>query len=398
MTSFERGMAQLDTMVRLRAQGDLRVSVYGRFQELESRWRAFEAEADGFAFQRYAWLETWQRCVGESAGIAPALVWVEDESGLPLMLLPLGVTRRHGIARLVWLGGPLSDYLGPLLSPDWEQLLSRERFLAMWRQIERRLPRFDAVCLERQPEYIQGKPNPMLWLGACRHPSSAHATALTGDFEAFVRVRRGAKWVGSERRKERRLAEAGRLVFVAADRNNVAPLLAAMLAQKSVHYRELGVADLFAGTHQDFVRTLTDEQLDAGFVRLFALTLDDRVIASHWGLVDRERFYHMLPTYARDEMTRYSPGSLLLRHMLRWAIGQGLRVYDFTVGDEPYKREWADREILLFDRFSGRTLRGRLYCTAKRAAGAVKRAAKRDRRLWNLGKMLRVWMAQRHRT
>jgi CelD/BcsL family acetyltransferase involved in cellulose biosynthesis len=83
--------------------------------------------------------------------------------------------------------------------------------------------------------------------------------------------------------------------------------------------------------------------------------------------------------------------------MVRWAIEQGLRFYDFTVGDEPYKREWADQEIRLFDHFSGRTLRGRLYCMAKRLAGAVKGAVKRDRRMWALGKKLRARMAQRYR-
>jgi CelD/BcsL family acetyltransferase involved in cellulose biosynthesis len=376
---------------------DLRITVCERFEEIESRWRNFEAEADCFAFQRFAWLATWQRCVGATEGIAPVLVWVEDEAGRPLMLLPLGLKRRRGIARLIWLGGPLSDYLAPLLSPDWEQRLSREGFLALWRAIECLLPPFDALCLERQPEYIQGKPNPMLWLGAWRHPSSAHVATLSGNFEAFLRDRHGAGWLGAERRKERRLANAGRLAFVVADGSNAAPLLEAMIVQKSAHYRALGVKDLFAGAHRDFVRTLTDEQIETGFVRLFALTLDDRVIASHWGLVDRDRFYYMLPAYQRGEIMRYSPGRLLLRHMLRWSMERGLRFYDFTVGDEPYKREWSDRELRLFDRYAGRTPRGRLYCTARRLTGTMKGALKRRRLLWELGKKLRARLAQRHR-
>lgn len=397
MISIASGEARSGMTDRSRALDGFRITVCRHFEELESRWRAFEAEADGFAFQRYAWLETWQRCVGAREGMAPALVWVEDDCGRPLMLLPLGLRQRRGIVRLVWLGGPLSDYLGPLLSPDWNQRVNREGFLALWQAIERHLPPFDALCLERQPEHIQGKPNPMLWLGACRHPSSAHAVTLTGNFEAFMRARRGAKWIGAERRKERRLADAGRLAFVVADRTNVDPLLEAMLAQKSAHYHELGVEDLFAGIHRDFVRTLTDEQIEAGLVRLFVLTLDDRVIASHWGLVDRNRFYHMLPTYARGEIMRYSPGGLLLRHMFRWATERGLRFYDFTVGDEPYKLEWADQELRLFDHFAGRTLRGRWYCAARRLMSAAKGVVKRDRRLWDFGRKLRARMAQRHR-
>jgi hypothetical protein len=34
---------------------------------------------------------------------------------------------------------------------------------------------------------------------------------------------------------------------------------------------------------------------------------------------------------------------------LRYAIERGCRVFDFTIGDEQYKRDWCDSKIELYD-------------------------------------------------
>ena len=36
------------------------------------------------------------------------------------------------------------------------------------------------------------------------------------------------------------------------------------------------------------------------------------------------------------------------------AIDRGFRVFDFTIGDERYKRDWCDTEIKLYDTIVGR--------------------------------------------
>jgi CelD/BcsL family acetyltransferase involved in cellulose biosynthesis len=42
-------------------------------------------------------------------------------------------------------------------------------------------------------------------------------------------------------------------------------------------------------------------------------------------------------------------------------------LFDFTIGDEPYKRDWSDIELQLFDLLQGATLIGRLSSAGKTA-------------------------------
>lgn len=375
-----------------------RITVHASVSGLESRWRAFESEADGYAYQSYDWIATWHRHCGEVEKLSPRIVWIEDARGCPLMLLPLGIQKRRGGRALVWLGGAFADYLGPLLAPACSAWLTPARFADLWRAVELSLAPFDLLCLDRQPEWIGAQRNPFLDLPCIRNPSSAHATGLAAPYEGFVRAKRGADWVRAERRKERRLAEQGKIEFIVADHTNFSELVDALVRFKSLRYRELGVSDLFAErAHCEFLRAMSAAGIENGFVRLFALKCTGRVIAVHWGLVARDRFYHMLPAYSRGAHRRYSPGGLLLRRMIEWAIAEGLRVFDFTIGDEPYKLEWCDREMRLYDCLHGRTPRGILTVAVMRPARTLKRAMKRNRLLFGFGKRLRAGLARRRR-
>src|SRR5690242_1018132 len=61
--------------------------------EVEQDWLAFEAEADGTAFQTFAWLSAWQRTIGVACGTKPVIV-VGRRFDRTLFLLPLAIVRR----------------------------------------------------------------------------------------------------------------------------------------------------------------------------------------------------------------------------------------------------------------------------------------------------------------
>ena len=75
-------------------------------------------------------------------------------------------------------------------------------------------------------------------------------------------------------------------------------------------------------------------------IHFAVLKLDDIVLASHWGAFDENSFYYLMPTF-NQEWNRYSPGRLLLENLIEWSIGKGLKVFDFTVGGEQYKKEYS---------------------------------------------------------
>ena len=48
----------------------------------------------------------------------------------------------------------------------------------------------------------------------------------------------------------------------------------------------------------------------------------------------------------------------------RRAIERGFAYFDFTISDEPYKLDWADRQLVLYDHLSFCTARGWLIVSA----------------------------------
>src|SRR5690606_37425564 len=92
---------------------------------------------------------------------------------------------------------------------------------------------------------------------------------------------------------------------------------------------------------------------------------------------------------ANDELAGTSPGDFLFFEMIREACEAGREVFDFSVGDEYYKRLWCDTETWQFDLYMPLTARGSAIATVSRSIGAMKRALKSNPVLWALAKRLR---------
>ena len=149
------------------------------FHRVEPVWRELEREGVHHPFQSMDWLRCWQECVGDAAGLRPLVVVVEGPDSKPWMILPFGLRRRGWFTALVWLGGDISDYHGPIVSPACPaRWLEGPGFRTLWNEVRRVLPSYDYLHLDRQLPEMGGRPNPFLALSARRASSSAHLTVL----------------------------------------------------------------------------------------------------------------------------------------------------------------------------------------------------------------------------
>ena len=105
--------------------------------------------------------------------------------------------------------------------------------------------------------------------------------------------------------------------------------------------------------------------------------------AVNYGLTFRGRYYHVLASYTDHEMSKYGPGAAHLHDLMGYAIGRGCDTFDFTIGDERYKRDWCDAELKLFDHVAIATARGAAVAGPLLAARAAKRWIKQTPVIWN---------------
>ena len=364
------------------------IAVHDDLAGIERDWRAFEAQADGTVFQSVEYLSTWQRHVGQRNGVQPAIVTGRDAGGL-VFLLPLAV-RSAGFARVLeWLGSDLCDYNAPLLAPDFSERIGGAPFAVLWEEIARRLQdgpalRYDFVSLTKMPERVGAQANPMLALGVTAHPSGAYLTHLEGSWDEFYAAKRSSSTRRRDRTKRKRLADLGEVRLVNTADEATLATLDLLMAQKARSFARMGVANLFARTgYAEFYRALATGEETRAFVHVSRLDVGDIPTAINLGLVYRGVYYHLLASYDDGEASRFGPGAAHLHELMRYAIEHNCSVFDFTIGDESYKRDWCDTELTLYDHIAATTVRGALVAGPIVAWQRLKRWIKQTPAVWN---------------
>jgi CelD/BcsL family acetyltransferase involved in cellulose biosynthesis len=126
---------------------------------------------------------------------------------------------------------------------------------------------------------------------------------------------------------------------------------------------------------------MAQRDFERGLIQVSALRVGEAIVATHWGMVFRSRFYWLMPTFEAGDWARFSVGRLLMQSLVEWSISRGLSRFDLTVGDEAYKRLWADHSMPLYEYIRGMTTKGRLFCELWQTSRQVKNWAVRNKRI-----------------
>jgi CelD/BcsL family acetyltransferase involved in cellulose biosynthesis len=364
----------------------------------ERDWRHLEAHGDCTPFQTFDWLAAWQRNIGTLERVTPAIV-VGRRAGQPLFVLPLAV--EPGIVRrLKFLGQALGDYNAPLLARDFSRVVARDAFGTVWRDVLRLIQdtpalRHDMIVLEKMPKTVGAQRNPMLVLDVHLNPSGAYEAALGENWDTFYTAKRSSATRRRDRTKVKRLGEMGEVRFAdPKDTDEIARTLETLIAQKEKSFARMGVPNMFARPgHAAFFRDIATSERTRSLVHLSRLDVGGTWAAVNLGLTFGDCYYHVLASYDDGEVSRFGPGAAHLRELLQHAIKRGCKRFDFTIGDEPYKRDWCETEQQLFDHSAAVTLRGQPAAALALGWRRAKRAIKQSAPLWNAVVRVRTTVA-----
>jgi CelD/BcsL family acetyltransferase involved in cellulose biosynthesis len=112
-----------------------------------------------------------------------------------------------------------------------------------------------------------------------------------------------------------------------------------------------------------FYRELTREFDGSGDLVFTVVHLDGRAAAFHFGFQSGSTFLWYKPSFDL-QLGKYSPGQCLLRGLIEFAVSRGLTAFDFTRGDEPFKRRLASeiRSNISFRWYATRLHAARARC------------------------------------
>ena len=107
-------------------------------------------------------------------------------------------------------------------------------------------------------------------------------------------------------------------------------------------WRAVGLRGSFTDPRdREFYREVARKFLKRNWLHLSSLTIDGDVASALFGCIYNQKFYAI--TAARNiRYSKYDVGHLHKMQVIKDAISQNLREFDFLQGDEPYKFYWTE--------------------------------------------------------
>ena len=366
------------------------VAVFDDMAAAEGPWRALEGSGSlATPYQGYDFLNHWQAHLGTDANMAPAIVVAFNPAKSPLFLLPLGQRRVGGLRALEFLGGKHANFNMGLWRRDVAASIGAPELRTMMRELSSRA---DLLMLTAQPLTWGGVTNPLALLSHQRSANAGFSCALIPDFEALFRARTNSATRKKMKKKERGLAAMGEVRFErATDPRQVNRVLDAFFKQKSARMRLLGQPDVFADPAvRRFIAAVAEpDGKRVAPAELYALSVDDMIVATMGGIVAGGRFCAMFNSIHGGRYAAESPGEQLIVHLVKNCCERGLDTFDLGVGQSRYKHLFCEDSEPLFDSYLPLTAAAHLPAFALRAGASAKRVLKEHPAMWSAVRSLR---------
>ncbi|MGH9350514.1 MAG: GNAT family N-acetyltransferase, partial [Vicinamibacterales bacterium] len=338
-------------------------------------WNALAARSDTRSvFQTYEWTRSWLATIGDQ--YQPWFVTVADGSGVR-GVAPLVVEARGSGERIVrFLGDGRADYLD-LLAGDGEPLVVDAMFDAL-----REHGRWDVIELNNIPGHSRTAPvlRDICAAAGYRMLADDQYPCPTLVIEGHEEEARRIANKPSLRRRTNYFNRSGRLVCRnLGTARDIEPYLEAFFDQHVTRWggNGQGNSSLFVDPrNRSFYRELTRRMTGRGWLLFSVVEFNDRPIAFHYGFDYNGSVIWYKPSFD-VAFEHHSPGIVMVRHLIGYALDQKRRELDFTVGDEPFKRRFTNdvRKTVRVRVFRDQA---RYYweCSKRELVGAVRKLAR----------------------
>src|SRR5829696_1584694 len=342
-----------------RAAG-FRVELMRDWQQAVARWHDISPSTP---FQHPQWYDAWYAAFTGAEAIEPLIAVVTDAStGEPAVLLPLIRRRQNNIAIVEFADLDLTDYNAPILGAAAPRDARATR--ALWRSLLsalRRMPEAaDLIRLRKVPVDIDSKPNPIALLDAGGPCSLNGNLVATGeDYDAWRYTLE--KTVRKELERSWRVftRDPAASFAIITDTDEALRILSTTEVQQGTRMQSLGRNYILNDeTCAAFYRNLVRDGVGNGYALVSALTVGDEVVATLLGIRTGSRYVMIRISNAGEKWSNCSPGRRIIERTMAALHKDGVREFDFSVGNYAYKRRFGVTRLPLIDISAALSWRG----------------------------------------
>ena len=296
----------------------------------------------GIPFQDTRWLSLWYKHFA-AVGIEPLIAVVTEGEGAPApdnvaMALPLVRRRKYLLPLVEFADRGITDYNLPFEGPRCPRSAADMRALVA--SLQKAVRPFALLRLSKMPREVGGRLNPFALLDETQAAAlEAHNMVLPRQTDELL--------AGLSKKKRTEIGRIGRILDTlgehrfavtdaAADRAPVFDLI-----RRAQRVRVPGKNERYFledEGYRQFYDALVLGEAAAGFSVVSAIWLDGRPVAGLLGVRSDDRYVGLrIGVSDEPEIARLGLGKILLFRTAEWAIGRGIRVFDFSLGGTALK-------------------------------------------------------------
>ena len=382
MTVLTTHVGKLDARATTRAAG-YRVELVADWKQAVARWNDISPSTP---FQHPQWVAAWYDAFAIADGVEPLMAIVTDAStGEQAVLLPLIRRRQKNISIVEFADLDLTDYNAPILGPAAPRDVKTARVL--WRELRTALRRMqggaDLIRLRKVPLDLDGRPNPLALLDDAGPCSLNGNVVVTGeDYDA---------WRFTLEKTVRKELERSWRVFtrdpaasfeIVTDNHEALRILSTTEVQQGTRMQSLGLNFILNDeTSAAFYRNLVRDGVGSGYALVTALRVGDEIVATLLGIRCGTRYVMIRISNAGEKWSNCSPGRLIIERTMAGLHKDGVREFDFSVGNYAYKRRFGVTPLPLVDISAALGWRGLPYALRDRVARELRNYPKLATRL-----------------
>jgi CelD/BcsL family acetyltransferase involved in cellulose biosynthesis len=303
----------------------------------ERGWNGLVAQGrTNSVFQTHEWMRSWIEAFGDSAAPLFVVVRLHDQVA---GVAPMVAYSRSARRVIRFLGDGRSDYCDLLVSREDREVESA----ALRALIED--ANWDIIELNGVPSgsgTIQGVVESCR-LHGCRSIVERQYLCPTLVIAGREEAARLISNKPSLRRTVNRFKRDGCLSYRhLTTTTEVTPHLESFFAQHVARWARAGGRSLFLDeNNRSFYRRLTANLGSTGWLLFSIVEFNGQPIAFHYGFDYDEAVMWYKPSFSVAYAPR-SPGLVMVRELISYAIAHGRRELDFTVGEEAFKKRFTN--------------------------------------------------------
>lgn len=318
---------------------NLKIKIFSEFSdELRYSWKEVEKKSSIFVFQTFDINEYWYSIFGNDKNLILqiAVIYKDNES---IAIFPLMIRNIKFSKVLEFIGSRQFDYKIPLIVQEYNTYLDLTN---IWDLVKSNMCNYDVIFFQSLPEKLSNqKLNHFINLFNSKTYTSSYSLSLPEKLEYKNKVI-PKKVNADSKRQLKRLENLGILNFHKIKNiQKHSEAIKILIGYKKEQFKDTGATNVFLNSQiKEFYLNSKNADIHDIQIDLSVLQLNNKIIAVHWGLVHKNTFYYLMPSYDKS-MSIYSPGRLLMEFLIEKSIIKGLEIFDLTIGAEEYKKKYS---------------------------------------------------------